>query len=243
MKKRLVNLCLVSCLFTTINTYAFHFDESKQSLQLGGALNTGNSETTNITSTFTNEWIYGKFSSASTLDGQLATSKGIESARSLKGSGNVNYTISEMTYSFVKGSVNYDKFATYDFLIREAIGLGRYLIKTEKHVLSIESGPGAIHRRVAGTEEFQNSPILNIAAIYQTHISETASFKQTFSTDIAKISSHLEATSAITTTIINNLALELSFTISHDTTIPAFSVNTKKTDTASKATIVYTFSI
>ena len=38
-----------------------------------------------------------------------------------------------------------------------------------------------------------------------------------------------------------NLALELSFTVSHDTQIPPLSKNKKKTDTASKVTLVYSF--
>lgn len=239
--KKLITPLICTCILGMGTTaHAFHFDKSKHSIQFGGASNTGNSETTNMTAAIISEIEYKKFTYGSSIEGQLATSQGVESARSLKANGNINYALSERTYSFVKGSVLYDKYATYDFIIREVAGFGAFILKTHHHRLSIEAGPGGIHRRISGTEDFQNEPLLNISGRYSWHINETADFNQTFSSDIARLNTHLEAKSAISTKVVKNLALELSFTISHDTVIPPLSKNTRKTDTATKATIVYT---
>lgn len=222
-------------------TYGFHLEKSQTTIQLGGAANTGNSETTNITGSLSSDLEHGKWEYGSDLSGQLATSKGIESARSLKSNANLNYAFSKAFFWFIKGSVLYDKFATYDFIVREVSGLGRTLIKNKRQLLSLETGPGIIHRRISGINDFQHEPILNISGKYIWHLSKNAEFKQTFTTDVARLNTHLETTSAITTKIVKNLALELSFTINHDTKIPPLSNNRKKTDTASKVTIVYTF--
>jgi len=222
-------------------TYGFHLEKSQTTIQLGGTVNTGNSETTNISSAITNDMEYGNWQYGSDVSGQLATSKGIESARSLKSNANLNYAFSEHFYWFIKGSILYDKFSTYDFIIREISGLGRTLIKNKLQLLTLETGPGLIHRRISGVNEFQHEAILNISGKYILHLNDHAEFKQTFTTDVARLNTHLEATSAIRTKIIKNLALELSFTINHDTTIPPLSNNPRKTDTASKVTIVYSF--
>ncbi len=221
--------------------YAFHLDANQTTIQLGGTANTGNSETTNITASITNELEYEKWSYGSSIDGQLTTSKGIESARSLKNNANLNYEFSENLFWFIKGSVLYDKYATYDFIIREVTGLGRTIIKNKTQLLSIEAGPGLIHRRISGINDFQHEPLLNISSKYIWHLSETAEFRQTLTTDVARLNTHLESTSAIRTKLVKNLALELSFTVNHDTTIPPLSNNPKKTDTTTKVTVVYSF--
>lgn len=236
---RVLYFLLLNIFFS--QSYAFHLDSSKQTIQLGGTMNTGNSDTTNLTASFSNKMKYGRYSTGGTLDGQLANNRGEESARSLKGSANLNYNTSAKNFLFIKASTNYDKFATYDFINREAVGLGRMLIENEKQELSFEGGPGLVHRRVSGSNEFQNEGVINLSSKYQLHLSETAEFKQSFSVDSGRRNTHLEATSAISTKVIDNLALELSFSINHDTKIPPLSKNTKKTDTASKATIVYSF--
>lgn len=234
-------LTLLSLIFFSSLSLASHLQGSKHSIQLGGSLNTGNAETTNVTTKFESEMEYEPWGYSLNVEGQLASSKGVESARSLKTNGEIHYTISSQSYLFTKGSIVYDKYATYNFIIREAAGMGRILLHSPIHELSMEAGPGGIHRRISGTEEFQNEPILNVSGKYTCHISDTAEFKQTLSTDFGRLNTHTEASSAISTTVIKNLAMQLSFTINHNSRIPPLSTNTKKTDTITKATIVYTF--
>ena len=93
-------------------SHAFHFDESKYTIQLGGAMNTGNTDTTNVTASIGSEIHHGKFDIGQSLAGQLSTSKGIESARSLKGNANINYEFSTNTYT-----------STYDYHTYSAVSI------------------------------------------------------------------------------------------------------------------------
>lgn len=234
-------LLIIAITNLSLNTYAFNFDKSRHTIQFGGASNTGNSETTNITASLSNELKYKLWTFNSGLDGQLATSKGEESARSLKGNAELNRKLSLKAFAFAKGSMFYDKYGTYDFITRESVGLGHILFENLHHKLSIQTGPGFLHRRIAGTNDFQNRPFINLSNKYTWFINNNAEFNQTLTTNIDKVTTHVDLTTAITTKIIENLALELSFNLSYDTKIPALSKNQKKLDTASKVTIVYSF--
>ena len=234
-------LCLISALSFSAHLQAFQFDGSNHTIKFGATVNTGNSETVNLSGGITNELSYQKWNYISSIDGQLATSAGEESARNLKGNAELNYAINPKTFGFLRGSILYDKYATFDFIIRESFGLGRVLFETSTQRLSLQTGPGYIHRRIAGTDDFQHRPFINISSRYRWKLSENAELKQSLSSDIDSSNTHLEAASSINTTIIKNLALELSFTVNHDSTIPPASKNRKNTDTATKVTIVYSF--
>ena len=242
--KHSIHFSLVSfflCFANVQQTLATHLEKSSHSIQFGGAVNTGNSETTNLNTKLSSELQHGLWGYETSLEGQLNTARGVESARSIRANGEVNYDFNEKTYAFGKGSINYDKFATYDFVVREAIGLGWIIKQTPIQELSIEGGPGTSHRRISGTNEFQNVPIANLSSKYINHLSKTAEFKQTFNADVSHQNTHLESVSAIQTKIIEQLALEISFSVNHDSVIPPLSKNTRKTDTASKVTVVYMF--
>ncbi len=221
-------------------TFASHINKSQHSIQLGGAINTGNTDATNINTKLESEIQRFPWGYDLTIEGQWGSSQGIESARSLKSNAELNYFLTEKTFAFIQGSILYDKFATYDFIIREVGGLGRILIETKRNELRVRSGLGFIHRRVSGVNDFQHEPIINIGGKYIGHLSETAEFSQKVSCDIGRLNTHIAATSSVKTTVIKNLALELSYGVSHDTVIPPLSKNTRNTDTMTKITLVYT---
>lgn len=228
-------------LLLPVIAYGSHLDTSQHSVQLGGSANTGNSENTNINAKISSILQHDPWGYEALLEGQLASSRGIQSAQSVKSTGKITYDLSEKTYLFFKGGIIYDKFGTFDFVVREAGGLGRILFKDSKKELTVEVGPGGIHRRIAGTNDFQNQPMLSAAGEYIVHLSETAEFKQTVSTDVSRSNTHIETVTALKTHVVKNLALELSFKMNHDTVIPMASINKKKTDTSSIAALIYTF--
>lgn len=237
MKKLVLSLLLL----LPLSLYASHLEQSQHSIQLGGSENTGNSETTSVNAKISSILQREHWGYEVSLEGQLASSKNVESARSLKANGKVTYDLNDLFYVFNKNSINYDKYATFDFLVREIIGLGLLLKHDHHRELTVEAGPGGVHRRIAGTDDFQNQPIINIAGNYIKHISDTAEFRQRVETDISKSNTHIESVSAIKTSLVKNLALEVSFKVNHDTVIPETSINRIKTDTATVITMIYTF--
>lgn len=230
--------CLAIC---AVNAQAFQFDTSKHSVQFGGTYTSGNSETANISATTNTELSYQSWNFESNLETELATSNDQETARSLQGSVELNHTLSVGSYAFSRASMLYDKYATYDFVTRESIGLGRVIFENKAHKLSLQTGPGFLHRRVAGASDFSHRPYLNISNKYSWKISEHATLKQSLSADIDKVTTHIDLTTKIRTAIVKDLALELSFNVNYDTKIPTLSQNQKNMDTASRVTVVYSF--
>lgn len=211
------------------------------SIQAGGVINTGNTDTTNFNGKFTSHYHGTPYSGDFTIEGQLGRSNGEKNAQSFLTKANLRRKQSERSYFFAKGTIAYDAFATYDFVVRGALGYGYIPIDDHKQRLALEIGPGSMHQRIAGSNRFQDEVILNTSAYYRYRLSDVAEFKQSLSIDFGPINTHSEAITAIKTKVMKNLALELSFSVNHDSVIPADSVNTKNTDTLSKIAVVYDF--
>jgi putative salt-induced outer membrane protein YdiY len=237
MKKRIF-LLLAFLHFTALGS---HVEKSKHSIQVGGTNNTGNSVGTSLYGKIAGLYHHDPWSYEANLEGQIASAQHVESARNLKGRGKITYEFREDNYFYTKGAVLYDKFGTFNFIVREAAGLGRVLIHTPKKELVLEGGGGAVHRRIAGTDEFQDQPIIDLGVEFISHLSKTAEFKQTVGSDISQSNTHIESSTSLKTTVIEHLALEISFKLSHDSVIPQASVNRKKTDTVTLGTLIYTF--
>jgi putative salt-induced outer membrane protein len=213
----------------------------ENSIKFGGAINTGNSDNTNLNGKFNSKLDHNKWSYTFGLEGELNNANGDKTAENAKSSVAARYLFIPRYYSFIKGNITFDAFATYDFILIGALGLGHILIEKPAHKLVIEAGPGSTHRRISGTREFQNDFIFNISGLYHFDISETASMEQSGGVDIGRLNTHTEATTAIKTKVTSGLALELSFTVRNDSKVPANSKNTIKTDTVTNITVVYDF--
>ncbi len=237
-----INKLLLLIVFVPTLSIASHLLESQHSLQLGGSVNTGNTNNKNVNAKISSIIQKEQWGYSVSLEGQTATSKGVESARSIKANGKVNYELSDRIYTFAKASSIYDKFATFDLLQREIVGSGYIIKHNATQEFTIEGGPGGVHRRIAGANEIQNQFLLNFAANYIQHLNEHAEFRQTFETDVSQTNTHLESATSVKTTLVKNLALEVSFKVNHDTVIPTGSINRIKTDTATVITMIYSFS-
>lgn len=215
------------------------------SISIGASVNTGNSPAKDFTGEYKREneqsyptdvWGYDFI-----IGGQWSTAQGVKSEENVHSSIESRYLFSEKTYFFSKISYLYDAFATYDITSNGIIGLGRIFINNPTQKLTIEAGPGGTYQRVAGSKETEHSMLAHGDVNYRYTFSSTAKFTQSATVDYNSYNTHYQAESAITSTIVKDIALKLSFKINHDTTIPANSSNTKKTDTATTATILYNF--
>ena len=213
----------------------------QNTISLGGSINTGNSDTTNLNAKYTSDFKHFNWNYHLSVEGELDTANGQRTAQNATGIGAIRYFFKPYIYAFSKGDVTYDEFATYDFVIKAAGGLGRVFIDNDKNFFSLELGPGSTHQRISGTQDFQTLFIVTGAGLYKYKISPTASLNQAVSVDYSKTYTHTESISAIRTKVMEGLALEVSFTLKNDSAIPVNSKNTKKTDTTTKITIVYDF--
>ena len=66
---------------------------------------------------------------------------------------NAKKTLSERTFGSLDGSVQYDDIALLDYRAMLGPGLGLYLVKNDKHTLSLEAGPSYVWEKKDGVTD------------------------------------------------------------------------------------------
>ncbi|MGB5490318.1 MAG: DUF481 domain-containing protein [Woeseiaceae bacterium] len=130
-----------------------------------------------------------------------------------------------------------DNFGAFDTQFSQTVGYGRRLIKTDKHLLNVEAGVGARQSETqAGLSE--NETIFRGGAYYKWLFSETAEFRQDLTAEAGSENTYIESVSAVSAKLLGNLALVASYTIKHNTDVPAL---TEETDTFTALSLEYHF--
>ncbi len=141
--------------------------------------------------------------------------------------------------NFVFGQLDWrkDVFGAFDTQFSQTIGYGRRLIKTDKHLLNIEAGLGA---RQSETQDgiSESEAIFRGGAYYKWLFSETAEFRQDMTVESGSDNTYLESVSAVSARLVGNVALVASYTVKHNTDVPAL---TEKTDTYTALSLEYVF--
>jgi len=140
---------------------------------------------------------------------------------------------------FVFGRLDWrkDKFGAFDTQFSQTVGYGRRLIKTDKHLLNVEAGVGA---RQSETQNglTENETIFRGGADYKWQFSETAEFRQDVTVESGSANTYVVSDTAVSAKLVGNLALVASYTIKHNTDVPAL---TEKTDTYTALSLEYAF--
>lgn len=242
---RLIKIIACLCLLCASPIFAFHTKTIENTIQLGGAIETGNSPTTSIVGKFNSvlnveplkqQWGYHFF-----LEGKRATAQDIETARLLRSDVEGQYLFSKRIYSFAKVNFIYNAFDTYDRVTRDSVGLGWIVVKNDAYKWTLEAGPGSTHQRIAGSKIWQHQFIAHAESTYLWHMSKNADLSQIFQVDSGRLNTLLQSQTALKTKIITSLALQVSYDVNYYTIIPPTSSNTKKTDTSTNLTLIYNF--
>jgi putative salt-induced outer membrane protein len=144
---------------------------------------------------------------------------------------------SATSYLFFSGDWRQDEFSGYDQQISEAIGYGRRLIDSQRHMLALEGGGGAKQSELVTGEELDEA-IIRGALDYVWAISETSEFKQELLIEQGDDNRYTESTSALKTRIVGNLALVLSYVIKSNSDVP---ISIEKTDRFTSIALEYAF--
>ena len=166
-----------------------------------------------------------------------SSTDGDTTAEAYRAAYKLKYDYSKRTYVF--GLVDWDKdrFSGYDQQLYEALGFGRRILESERHELSAELGAGARQsdlRDGSSADEFVGFA----SAEYSLKISENSSFDQKFGSFFGSENTYLESISELRAKVVGGIALVLSYTVKHNTEVPAGS---KKTDTYSAVSLEYAF--
>lgn len=209
----------------------------KGEAELGIVATSGNTETQSIKARagVVNErekWRHtGKIEALNTSDATRTTAE-----RYLL-SGKSDYKFDEFNYAF--GMVNYenDRFTGYDYRVSETVGYGRRIIHHSDLTIDLEVGPGARQSKLASGSS-ENEFIVRAAGNAWWKLSDSAALTENLSAEIGEMSTVTRSVTAITAQLVGVLAMKLSFTAKHTSSVP---VSTKEVDTETAVTLVYGF--
>lgn len=197
------------------------------SASLGFLSTSGNTDSTSYNAAFgiaytQNQWVHA-FDAAALG----AEQTDVSTAEAYQAGWKSTYDFSEHNYLF--GLVNWrkDRFSGVDQQISEAIGYGRRIIDTPKHLLNAELGVG--HRSADLSDGTSESGVVGRAAVeYKWTFSETAAFEQTVSVESGSDNAFTESISALRARLLGDLAVVFSYTLRNNSDVPAGTVNTDK---------------
>lgn len=165
-EKTMIRMSLLALLVVAAPAAA---DPWKGTAELGLAVSRGNAESENLNAKldFTREheqWLYAVSAAALRSKGDVvvigangaATTSSITTANRYELGGKVGYKVSEHMYVFGSARYDNDDFASYQWRLIAAAGLGYQFVKTDTTEFSIEAGPGA--RRVQPIEVLVTTP-------------------------------------------------------------------------------------
>ncbi|MCC5864144.1 MAG: DUF481 domain-containing protein [Wenzhouxiangella sp.] len=153
-------------------------------------------------------------------------------------SNNTNYDLSEISY--LVGALRYDRdrFSSFTYQSTVAVGYGHRLIRTERHRLKAEIGPGFRFARLRETDESENEAILRGFLNYRWQVSDTTQLTNRFLVESGSDNTFLENTLGLSVAVNSRVSLKTGFSVRHNTEVDP---GRKKTDTLTTVNLVYNF--
>jgi len=204
---------------------------------LGYLATTGNAENSSLNAGFEVAYTSGNWMHSLTGVAINAAQQDVTTAEAYGLGWKTDYTLSEFSYIYGRVDWRKDQFSGYNQQLSETLGYGRRLIDTEAHTLNAEIGVGARQLEAQdGTEE--DDVVLRGGFDYAWRLSETAEFTQLLAVESGDTNTFIESITALSATLINDLALVASYTIRNNSDVP---VGLEKTDTFTALSLEYTF--
>lgn len=242
MKKHII----LAASLLSLSNLAFSADWTSNA-ELGVVLTSGNTETqtSNAKINFIREVEKWKNSASVEALGSSTTdiATDIKTTTAEKYSANLqsNYKFNPDDYMFGAGSYDDDRFSGYEFQAIVSAGYGRNLVKTAKHSLNVEAGPGMRFAKVSpdpllGHIPSDDEAIVHFAANYAYQITDSSKFTQDILVDSGEDLTISESVTALSARVAGKLAMKASLKLRNTSEVPA---GNEKTDTESALTLVY----
>jgi len=204
---------------------------------LGVLATSGNSDNESINANFDTWCNYAPWSHSLGGVAIKSSASGTTTAEAYSLGWQSKYNLNDADYLFGLVAWDKDEFSAYEVQMREAVGYGRRFFDTGTYFLSGEVGVGARQSDLRdGTDS--SDTILYLGGNYRWTISETSQFSQLLGVEHGSSNTYIEATSALSANVQQNLALILSFTIKNNSDVLP---NLKKSDTFTTISLEYSF--
>lgn len=214
-------------------------------IAVGGSLNTGNSNAYSLNTKLDLNYDKKKWINTGSFQSQIGGDRttGLNN-RNYNAQGETKYFFAP-PISYWYGLVDYtlDSFNTYRTVLLSSVGYGQRVLNRQNMTLDLEVGPSYTRRRIQGNDGSVESQFgIFSSAGYNWIISNDIKFSEVFFVTKDSLNMYTQSTTALTSNLMKNLALSVSFVYKHNTTIPPESSDTLKTDTQTVLSVVYKFS-
>lgn len=145
-------------------------------------------------------------------------------------------------FIFVNSDTVLTRFGPYSYQMVDAAGYGRQLVNTKRFQLSAQAGPG--YRRNKQNDQshkISGTAVLTTQGNATLTLGKWGTLTQSARFDWAKPYNYLQTVTALTNKIWDHVAIQISYTVTYYSQIPANSTNTKKLDTVSNISLVYNY--
>jgi putative salt-induced outer membrane protein len=231
-------LCMVSSAALAQAPAAPPADPLVGTVSLGYLSTNGNTESNNGNASMEATWdLDGPWKHDWTALAISARTDGITTAESYSAGYKAQRDFSETSYLFFSADWRQDRFSGYDRQVSQAVGYGRRLLDTERHMLSLEGGAGAKQSDLITGEEL-DEPIVRGALDYLLAISDNSEFSQRLLIEQGDDNRYTESTTALKAGIVGNIALVFSFVIKSNSEVP---VGIEDTDRFTTLSLEYAF--
>lgn len=219
-------------------------------VSLGLIINTGNTNTSNINAGAVINYSKGQWNDNTQFSAQWGRDSGQLSKEKYYLQNQLNYILNgtkktKKSYIFGNLTGTIDKFSPYEYQVVAVAGYGRQLISTKKFTLTVQIGPGYRRNVQVATsllpKKVDNSAVLSGQADLNWKITRSGTLTEEFRYDYGNPYAYMRSVTAFTNKIIHNLAVQISFSLDHYSTIPPGSTRTKETDTTTSLSLVYNF--
>jgi len=170
--------------------------------------------------------------------GYQASEDGEDSAERYSGRVQSDYRLTDRSYLFVTGRYERDRFGAFDRRASLATGVGRRFIETEDIELDLEAGVGRRVSEPDGTNERNYDTIGVLRGDFDWRLSQVSEFSQELEVESGESNTTTRSVSAIRSRFAGNLSWVLSYTIEHNSDVPA---DTEKTDRYTAVSLQYGF--
>lgn len=163
----------------------------EMSAALGATVTTGNSDSVLVTAGFLAQHKDPKNEIKLSIDGGYGKTKTDNafggqdsnlSAQFVRGGGQYNRLFTQRFYAYGRADGLYDKVAGVDYRFTAGAGVGYYLVKTDKVLLSVEAGPGVVTEKLVsttGAHDYNTYATLRFAENFEYKLNDKTRIWQT----------------------------------------------------------------
>ena len=206
-------------------------------VRLGYLATSGNTDTANMSGAFDIEYALEKWTHSFDAAAIKASENNRSTAEAFIAGWKSERSLTDANFLFGRLDWRKDRFSGFDTQFSQTVGYGHRLIDNDKHSLNGELGFGARQSDLADGSS-QNETILTGGLYYKWAFSETAEFTQDLLTEVGDENTYSMSRTALTATLVGDLALVVSYTIKNNSDVP---LGNEKTDTFTALSLEYGF--